>query len=94
MELVYQLFDSWEPDAVVMDRERGIYADWRKVHPIHFAGEFFKCRGPLNTRTLASAASDFCPGPRVAARTRLCCQARRFDYRACLSAGRHEGIPR
>jgi alkanesulfonate monooxygenase SsuD/methylene tetrahydromethanopterin reductase-like flavin-dependent oxidoreductase (luciferase family) len=49
MELVYQLFASWELDAVVMDRERGIYADWRKVHPIHFQGEFFKCRGPLNT---------------------------------------------
>jgi alkanesulfonate monooxygenase SsuD/methylene tetrahydromethanopterin reductase-like flavin-dependent oxidoreductase (luciferase family) len=49
MDLVYQLFDSWEPGAVVMDRERGIYADWRKVHPIHFEGEFFKCRGPLNT---------------------------------------------
>jgi len=49
MELVNLLFDSWEPDAVVMDHERGIYADWRKVHPIHFEGEFFKCRGPLNT---------------------------------------------
>jgi FMN-dependent oxidoreductase (nitrilotriacetate monooxygenase family) len=49
IELVNQLFDSWEPDAVVMDRERGIYADWRKVHPILFEGEFFKCRGPLNT---------------------------------------------
>jgi long-chain alkane monooxygenase len=49
MELVNRLFDSWEADAVVMDRERGIYADWRKVHPIHFEGEFFKCRGPLNT---------------------------------------------
>jgi long-chain alkane monooxygenase len=49
MELVYQLFDSWEPDAVVMDHERGIYADWRKVHPILFEGEFFKCRGALNT---------------------------------------------
>jgi alkanesulfonate monooxygenase SsuD/methylene tetrahydromethanopterin reductase-like flavin-dependent oxidoreductase (luciferase family) len=32
-----------------MDRQRGIYGDWRKVHPIHFEGEFFKCRGPLNT---------------------------------------------
>ena len=32
-----------------MDRDRGIYADWRKVHPIDFHGEFFKCRGPLNT---------------------------------------------
>jgi FMN-dependent oxidoreductase (nitrilotriacetate monooxygenase family) len=49
MELVYQLFDSWEPDAVVLDRKRGIYADWRKVHPIHFEGQFFRCRGPLNT---------------------------------------------
>jgi FMN-dependent oxidoreductase (nitrilotriacetate monooxygenase family) len=49
MEVVYQLFDSWGPDAVVKDRERGIYADWRKVHPIHFEGEFFKVRGPLNT---------------------------------------------
>jgi long-chain alkane monooxygenase len=49
MELVYQLFDSWEPDAVVKDRERGVYADWRKVRPINFEGRFFRCRGPLNT---------------------------------------------
>src|SRR5712671_5691936 len=49
MDLVYQLFDAWEPDAVVMDRDRGIYADWRKVHSIDFHGEFFTCRGPLNT---------------------------------------------
>ncbi|MGA8758094.1 MAG: NtaA/DmoA family FMN-dependent monooxygenase [Stellaceae bacterium] len=49
VELVCRLFDTWEPDAVVMDRERGIYADHRKVHPINFEGEFFRCRGPLNT---------------------------------------------
>ena len=49
MDLVYQLFASWEPDAVVMDRDSGVYADWRKVHPVNFHGEFFKCRGPLNT---------------------------------------------
>jgi FMN-dependent oxidoreductase (nitrilotriacetate monooxygenase family) len=49
MELVNQLFDAWEPDAVVKDRERGIYADWCKVHPVNFQGEFFRCRGPLNT---------------------------------------------
>ena len=28
---------------------RGIYADYKKVHPINFKGQFFKCRGPLNT---------------------------------------------
>jgi alkanesulfonate monooxygenase SsuD/methylene tetrahydromethanopterin reductase-like flavin-dependent oxidoreductase (luciferase family) len=49
MDLVNQLFDSWEPGAVVKDRERGIYADHMKVHPIHFEGRYFKCRGPLNT---------------------------------------------
>jgi long-chain alkane monooxygenase len=49
MDLINQLFDSWEPGAVVKDRARGVYADHTKVHPIHFAGEFYKCRGPLNT---------------------------------------------
>src|SRR6267154_4487245 len=49
MDLVNQLFDSWEPGAVVKDRARGIYADHTKVHPINFEGEFFKVRGPLNT---------------------------------------------
>lgn len=49
MDLVNQLFDSWERDAIVRDREKGIYADYKKVHPIHFNGKFFKCRGPLNT---------------------------------------------
>jgi long-chain alkane monooxygenase len=49
VDLVCRLFDSWESDAVVMDRERGVYADFTKVHPIDFKAEFFKCRGPLNT---------------------------------------------
>ena len=48
-ELVNQLWDSWEPDAVVMDRETHTYADYRKVHTIDFAGKYFKSRGPLNT---------------------------------------------
>ncbi|HWK45639.1 MAG TPA: NtaA/DmoA family FMN-dependent monooxygenase [Stellaceae bacterium] len=49
VELVSKLFETWEPDAVVMDRERDVYADHTKVHPIHFEGKYFKCRGPLNT---------------------------------------------
>ena len=49
MDVVNRLFDSWEPDAVVLDRARGVYADHSKVHPIHFKGEHFKVRGPLNT---------------------------------------------
>src|SRR5215475_1319503 len=49
VDLVCKLFDSWDPDAVVMDRARGIYADHTKVRPIHFEGKYFRCRGPLNT---------------------------------------------
>ncbi len=49
MDLVYKLWDSWDRDAIVMDREKGIYADYKKVRPIDFRGKFFKCRGPLNT---------------------------------------------
>ena len=49
MDLVGQLWDSWEPGAVVLDRASGTYADHRKVHTIDFEGKYFKCRGPLNT---------------------------------------------
>jgi FMN-dependent oxidoreductase (nitrilotriacetate monooxygenase family) len=49
LDLVIQLWESWEPDAVVRDRERGIYADHEKVHRVDFEGRFYKSRGPLNT---------------------------------------------
>ena len=49
VELVTRLFGSWDRDAVVMDRERGVYADHTKVRPIDFKGKYFSCRGPLNT---------------------------------------------
>ncbi|WP_203071517.1 NtaA/DmoA family FMN-dependent monooxygenase [Falsiroseomonas ponticola] len=47
-EIVTQLWESWEPDAVVLDREGAVFADGRKVHPIDYRGKFFSCRGPLN----------------------------------------------
>ena len=49
MQVVNLLFDSWQPGAVVVDRDSDTYADHRKVAPIHFEGKYFKCRGPLNT---------------------------------------------
>lgn len=49
MDVVNKLFASWEKDAVVLDRERGVYADHTKVHPIHHKGDFYSVRGPLNT---------------------------------------------
>jgi FMN-dependent oxidoreductase (nitrilotriacetate monooxygenase family) len=49
LDLVCRLWESWEPDAVVRDRERGVYADHEKVHRVDFEGRFYKSRGPLNT---------------------------------------------
>jgi long-chain alkane monooxygenase len=49
VEVIKKLWNSWEPDAVVMDEEDGIFVDPGKVHVIDHNGRFFKSRGPLNT---------------------------------------------
>ena len=46
--LVTKLWEAWEPDAVVLDRDRPMFADGSKVHPVFHEGKYFKCRGPLN----------------------------------------------
>lgn len=48
VQVVKKLWDSWDSDAIVHDRENGIYADIERIHPIVHEGEFFKVRGPLN----------------------------------------------
>ena len=48
MAVCQKLWDSWDEDAVVMDREQAIFADPKKVRRIEHAGEFFRSRGPLN----------------------------------------------
>ncbi|MGW1887030.1 LLM class flavin-dependent oxidoreductase [Streptomyces sp. NPDC001970] len=48
VEVATKLWDSWEDDAVVLDRAGGIYADTDKVRRIDHRGEYFGVRGPLN----------------------------------------------
>ncbi len=48
MEVCRKLWDSWDDDALVVDREAAIFADHTKVHRIEHEGRFFKSRGPLN----------------------------------------------
>jgi len=46
MDVVYKLWEgSWEDDAVIRDRDRGIYTDPSKVHPIHHQGTHFQVPG-------------------------------------------------
>ncbi|CAL9630852.1 Nitrilotriacetate monooxygenase component A [Streptomyces sp. enrichment culture] len=48
LEVATKLWDSWEDDAILLDRERGVYADTGKVREIGHRGEHFGVRGPLN----------------------------------------------
>jgi FMN-dependent oxidoreductase (nitrilotriacetate monooxygenase family) len=43
MEVVYKLWEgSWEDDAVVRDRENGIFANPEKVHKVHHEGKYYR----------------------------------------------------
>lgn len=48
MEVSFKLWDSWDEDALVLDRVAGIYADPTKVHYVNHKGTWFQSRGPLN----------------------------------------------
>ncbi|NYF12642.1 alkanesulfonate monooxygenase SsuD/methylene tetrahydromethanopterin reductase-like flavin-dependent oxidoreductase (luciferase family) [Pseudoclavibacter sp. JAI123] len=46
---VRQLWDSWEPDALVRDPEAGLYLDPAKVHRVDHDGRYLRVRGPSLT---------------------------------------------
>jgi FMN-dependent oxidoreductase (nitrilotriacetate monooxygenase family) len=48
MDAAQQLWNSWEPDAMVGDRSTGTWADPAKLHTPNFEGKYFKTKGPLN----------------------------------------------
>lgn len=48
VDVVKKLWDSFEDDAFIRDRETGRFFDPGKVHYTNHRGEHFKVRGPLN----------------------------------------------
>lgn len=48
VEVVRTLWNSWEPDALVGDRDSFRFVDYSKIHDAHFHGEFFDVEGALN----------------------------------------------
>ncbi|WP_431284338.1 LLM class flavin-dependent oxidoreductase [Humitalea sp. 24SJ18S-53] len=74
-DVVLGLWDSWEDDAFLRDREGGRYFDPAKMHVLAHKGEHFSVRGPLNIArpvqgypVIAQAGSSE-PGQDLAART-------------------------
>jgi len=48
IEIVKGLWDSWDDDAFVRDRETGRFADFSKLHRLDYKGRFHSAEGPLN----------------------------------------------
>ncbi|HXY26919.1 MAG TPA: LLM class flavin-dependent oxidoreductase [Acidimicrobiales bacterium] len=47
LEATTGLWDTWEDDALVLDRADSYFADPAKVHELDYEGQWFSCRGPL-----------------------------------------------
>ncbi|MCT1901226.1 LLM class flavin-dependent oxidoreductase [Oceanobacillus sojae] len=48
LDVVKGLWESWEDDAFVRNRETGQFFDAEKMHRLNHSGKFFKAEGPLN----------------------------------------------
>jgi long-chain alkane monooxygenase len=60
VDVVSQLMDSWDPDALAMDYEKNIYVDHEKVHTVNFKGQWHSSRGPLNTLAPPGGRPIYC----------------------------------
>jgi FMN-dependent oxidoreductase (nitrilotriacetate monooxygenase family) len=48
LDVVKGLWDSWEDDALVRDKESGQFLDAEKLHELNHKGRFLSVKGPLN----------------------------------------------
>jgi long-chain alkane monooxygenase len=48
-DAVSALWNSWEPGALLLDEQTGVFADHEKVHHVNHVGRYHRTRGPLNT---------------------------------------------
>jgi N-acetyl-S-(2-succino)cysteine monooxygenase len=47
LQVCFGLWESWEPNALLHDRETGIFFDRSKLHAINHKGRYFRVDGPL-----------------------------------------------
>ncbi len=75
IDVVQSLWDSWEDDAFVYDRNNNIFYDPKKVHETAFKGAYLSVKGPLNIarsvqgQPVIVQAGASKPGQKLAART-------------------------
>lgn len=48
LEACTALWDGWDPDALVLDKESGVFADTTKIRYANYKGRYVASRGPLS----------------------------------------------
>lgn len=48
LEVARGLWDSWEDDAFIRDKQSGVFFDPSKLHTLNHKGTYFSVQGPLN----------------------------------------------
>ena len=71
LEATTGLWDTWEDDALVLDRASGYFADPDKVHELDYDGKWFSVRGPLTVPRTPAGAPGAAPGRIVGPRSRV-----------------------
>ncbi|WP_187306814.1 NtaA/DmoA family FMN-dependent monooxygenase, partial [Agrobacterium pusense] len=75
VNVVRGLWDSWDDDAFIKDKQAGRYVDPEKVHVLNHEGKYFTVKGPLNIprspqgHPVLIQAGSSGPGQDLAART-------------------------
>lgn len=86
LDVVQGLWDSWEDDALVHDKESGVFFNPEKLNTLGHVGEFLSVKGPLNiARSLQGQPVIFQAGASEDGRNFA---AKKAD---CIFVG-HEGI--
>lgn len=75
IEVITGLWDSWDDDAAIHDKESGLWFDVGKMHLLNHKGPHFSVQGPLNAKRpvqghpVVAQAGASEPGRALAART-------------------------
>ena len=48
LDVVRALWDSWDDDAFLRNKETGVFSDRSKMHVLNHHGDYFDVKGPLN----------------------------------------------
>ncbi len=66
VEAVCKLWESWDADALVLDKRHGVFADPDKVHYVNYHGRWINTRGPLTVLRMIRSLTVSPPAPEIA----------------------------